>query len=350
MRCINVHNVNQGLAEGLRHLQHFGVLEESRVGQVLVCHEPVATTYEDPTARVLFSPLRNANPFFHLMEALWMLQGRNDLTWPRMFNRGFKDFSDDGLTLHGAYGERWRYRFGTDQLAVIAQELRDNPDSRRAVLAMWSPQADLAKSSKDIPCNTHAYFDMRGGRLNMTVCCRSNDIWWGAYGANAVHFSILLEYMAGCVGAPVGRYTQLSNNFHLYPAIVKPVISREGDMDFTNLIDDAVEADLYTEGQSYSGRRRGIEPRLGNHVPLMVRHTGKRAFDEALTAFMEDAAAEQHYPFFRMVASPMYRAWACYKLGALGEALDNAADIKATDWAQACTRWLDRRMQARVAA
>ena len=32
-----------------------------------------------PTKELLFDPDRDANPFFHFMEGLWMLAGFNDL-------------------------------------------------------------------------------------------------------------------------------------------------------------------------------------------------------------------------------------------------------------------------------
>src|SRR4051812_29373079 len=187
MHIIVANNVNEALSEGLNWLKAAGVRSPSRNGDVLVSPVPVVTEYAYPTERVLFSPLRDANPFFHFFEALWMLAGQRDLTWPLYFNKGFGAYSDDGVTLHGAYGYRWREWFGVDQLELIVNDLSASPDSRRAVLAMWDGEFDLEKAAeggKDVPCNTTAFFDRRDGRLNMMVCCRSNDIYWGAYGAN----------------------------------------------------------------------------------------------------------------------------------------------------------------------
>jgi hypothetical protein len=49
--------------------------------------------------------MRDANPFFHVMETLWMLAGRNDLPWLVRFNKRFASYSDDGgNTQPGAYG------------------------------------------------------------------------------------------------------------------------------------------------------------------------------------------------------------------------------------------------------
>jgi hypothetical protein len=47
----------------------------SRAGDVLVAPHPVMSVTSIPTERVLFDPARDANPFFHLFESLWMLAG-----------------------------------------------------------------------------------------------------------------------------------------------------------------------------------------------------------------------------------------------------------------------------------
>lgn len=348
-----VPSVTQGLHKGLEHLKHHGKLSQSRNGPVLVGPWPVLTTYTHPTHRVLSSPLRNANPFFHVMEALWMLAGRNDLSWPRTFNEKFKEFSDDGSTLHGAYGHRWRRHFGVDQLVSITQILRKSPEDRRCVLSMWDPVVDLGRSGNDFPCNTHAYFDLRDGALNLTVCCRSNDIWWGCYGANAVHFSFLLEYMAASVGAPIGVYRQLSNNFHLYPDIVGIDGNRHNDLRYDQLWAEIRESDFYTKPTGVYSRvvesKLRLEPLVG--LELNAPDTRMQTFDAELEWFMEDADLERDYlnPFFPLVAQPMFRAWVCYKNKFHEEAFKHAHAIAAGDWALACIQWLERKADARLA-
>ncbi|MGK3946522.1 thymidylate synthase, partial [Streptomyces caeruleatus] len=71
-----------------------------------------------------------------MAEALWMLNGNNNLDYLLWFNSKFGEYSDDGETLHGAYGHRWRQYFGYDQLEWIIDELTNNPASRRCVLQM----------------------------------------------------------------------------------------------------------------------------------------------------------------------------------------------------------------------
>lgn len=335
-----VPSVTQGLHKGLEHLKHHGKLSSSRNGLVLVSPWPVMTTYTDPTNRVLTSPLRDANPFFHVMEALWMLAGRNDLAWPKLFNQRFKEYSDDDTAIHGAYGHRWRRHFGFDQLEVCAASLRQNMADRRVVLAMWDPICDLGHDGVDFPCNTHAYFDARDGRLNLTVCCRSNDIWWGCYGANAVHFSFLLEYMAGSSGLEVGVYRQLSSNFHLYPEIVN--MSR-----YEELWVETREVDLYTKA---SGVYHRVPDREPHKVPLMGlpmngADVRQQTFDEEVNLFLDNPLATYatNHDFFPLVARPMYLAWQAWKAKDWGEAFDQAHFIGAQDWRVACVEWLERR-------
>ena len=341
MRIINVHNVNLALAEGLNMINHSGVPMESRNGRVLVIPEPVTTIYQNPQMRVVMSPLRDANPFFHVMEALWMLAGRNDVKFISDYNKNIAQYSDDGVTFHGAYGYRWRAHWGFDQLERIVDLLRKDRNTRRAVLCMWDPLDDWEQASNDLPCNDVVFFDTLGGVLNATVCCRSNDMWWGAHGANAVHFSFLLEYISAGAHIPMGFLRQVSNNYHLYP----DVLPNKG-VEIEDLADDAADSDPYTHGIS-GGRtymRRQADP-LPGLVPLIESFD---SFDLDLTKFMADSLSTDMYednPFFHKVAGPMARAWAYYKAKEYGHAFDQIDQIVAGDWRRACNEWLQRRRE-----
>ena len=222
MQVIEVRNVHDALLRGLELLEVHGITRDSRNGPVRESECPVTTVYHRPQERVLFWEQRDANPFFHFMESLWMLGGRHDLDYVYQFNKGMKRYSDDGKTLWGAYGWRWREYWtdrtndqSIDQLSIIIKRLKEDPTDRRCVLQMWDAVSDLDRDGKDVPCNTSIYFKIDADkRLQMTVCNRSNDIIWGAYGANAVHMSMLQEYMAGALRVGVGTYYQVSDNYH----------------------------------------------------------------------------------------------------------------------------------------
>src|SRR5688572_28116409 len=223
MKVLEVRNVHHALQVGMPLLADEGIRGTSRNGPVIAVPYPVTTIYHSPLERVLFWPQRDANPFFHLYESLWMLGGRNDLAPLTRYVKTFAQFSDDGETLWGAYGFRWRKWFGVDQLEEVIQRLRKDPNDRRAVIGMWDPKMDLTRAGKDLPCNMMISVQVVRGRLDITVFCRSNDIIWGAYGANAVHFSFLQEYLAVRIGVPVGIYYQVSVNWHAYPQVFDPL-------------------------------------------------------------------------------------------------------------------------------
>jgi len=234
MKVISARNVHQAFPIALGILLRHGVKRDSRnssmLGPVLQFPTPVTTVYQNPRERVLFWPQRDANPFLHLYESLWMLVGRNDLAPLVRYAKQFESFSDDGKTLHGAYGYRWRTHFGVNQLGVVIDKLRNDPDDRRCVVSMWDAEQDLYLDSKDIPCNLTITFQMSvTGVLDMVVFCRSNDIVWGCYGANAVHFSFLQEYIALGIGCPMGTYTQVSVNWHGYEKTLAPLCGLEGE-------------------------------------------------------------------------------------------------------------------------
>lgn len=363
MYAFAVDDVNQALQFAIEHLLNQGVVETSRNGTVLVAPGPVCVEYICPQNRVLFSPTRDANPIFHLMESLWMLAGENDIDFPNFFNSTYGQFSDDGKTMWDAYGWRWRKFFGYDQLEAIIAELQANPHSRRCVLSMWNASTHHIETGSEaltwtnkkgetfyddlsvacnggaaVPCNTHAYFAIRAGKLNMTVMNRSNDAIWGAFGANAVHFSFLLEYMAMRIGLPMGSYYQFTNNLHIYT----DKFSRE-KLDKT-VYDCEVMASLPGNGPVLElGFDDDLELFMGWALNIIRTWSpGNVPPNNDIPALIT--------PFMQDVAVPMFLFWAyrkCKDEYSSNICLDG---IDAPDWQRACREWKERRETAKVPA
>lgn len=336
MQVLSVRNAHKALPEAVRLMKLNGVKRDSRNGAVLVAPWPVTTLFQQPTERVMFWPQRDANPFFHLMESLWMLAGRNDVAYPAHYVARMRDFSDDGRIFHGAYGFRWRNHFDVegggrtglpDQLGTIARRLRDDPTDRRCVLAMWDPAADLDVTSKDLPCNTHIYFGRDAeGRLDMQVNCRSNDAVLGALGANVVHMSVLQEYIAAAIGCPVGRYWQVSFNYHAY---VGPDWAKVEQMD--EVCDD------YADHRPCPYARKLVEPFPLVNTPLNI-------WEQDLLLFMEHGPITGFRDaFFSGVATPMYVAHAAFRKKDWDGAFQAMDNCRARDWQMAGRDWLNRR-------
>lgn len=343
MLVIDSRNVHEALPEGVRAieegLKHGTVVrQDSRNGPVFRAATPVTTRYRRPAERVIFHSERDANPFFHFMEGLWMLAGRNDVEWISQFNKSFAQFSDDGETFHGAYGARWRQHWEIllqdkdswqmdtiDQIETAVNLLKTNNLDRRVVIQMWDPRVDLAREGKDFPCNLTICVSVSvHGCLDMMVTCRSNDIVWGAYGANAVHMSMLQEYMAAAVGVPIGEYWQVSYNWHAYEETYQRV-----------------------RPLSYAENR----PNPYRHFnPFSMVNTDLRKWNEDLHVFIENGPIVGFRDaFFRRVATPIYHAWKAKEDKDDKNRWEKAYEImeqcSAPDWKIACQEWIARRMK-----
>lgn len=190
----------------------------SRNGDVWRSRRPVSITYTNPMERVNFCPVRDANPFFHLAEAMWMLAGRCDVHFLDLFLSKMKEFSDDGWGFHGAYGHRLLSNYPSPLLRAI-DTLREDLKTRRAYASIWHSvwDSEYATVTKDLPCNLGIAFNVYGHQLDATVFNRSNDIVWGGVsGANIVQFAFFLEFAAASINRVPGELTVVSSNFHMY--------------------------------------------------------------------------------------------------------------------------------------
>lgn len=193
----------------------------SRVGLV---YDLGPAIFEFEPEKLNFLTLKNRalNPFFAIAEAAWVIGGENRLDILNYYLKSYNDFSDDGLTLNGAYGFRLRQHFGFDQIKIAINELKESPNSRRCVLNMYSPNDLKNNKSKDIPCNTSIMLKLRNGALDITITNRSNDIYWGIP-YNLFVFQTLHCYLAKEIGVKLGYQRHFTDSLHLYERDVKEI-------------------------------------------------------------------------------------------------------------------------------
>lgn len=344
MYALNVRNVNHALPRGLDLLRSRGLKVSPRGQETLEYPGPVATTYERPEEMVLFDKARDANPFFHFFEALWILAGRNDVRFLAHFNSKMAEYSDNGVTFHAPYGSRLRHEHGIDQIEKCIEILKKDPDSRQAVMSIWSPALDLSPGiiTKDRPCNDMVFLKVRDGALRMTVCIRSNDIVWGAYGANAVQFGTLLKYMAGRIGVRVGTLTQVSDSYHVYTSL--PYWQQWCESTPQGLVprvDDPYEWNwtLDSSIRSPSHYMNAEDLELG-------------LFDQDLNLFFSNwdkgaISSDDGYKSrsFRSTALPMFFTHVQWKTNEKYSALETADTIEADDWRVAAKNWMNARLE-----
>jgi thymidylate synthase len=117
------------------------------------------------------------------------------------------------------YGAQWRafdgfsvYR-GTDQIAVVLNQLRTNPDSRRIILSAWNPN-QLHEMALP-PCHSFAQFRVYNGRLSCQMYQRSADAFLGVP-FNIASYALLAHILAREVGLKVGDYVHTIGDAHIY--------------------------------------------------------------------------------------------------------------------------------------
>lgn len=213
-------NVNEALPALCFEVMSKGAEVPSRNGLTKeLTHVHIELTH--PWEREIWLHSRGHNPAAQIAETMWVLAGRNDVGFLEHYLPRAPQFSDDGKVWRAGYGSRLRHfgQFGTasgvDQLRFVVDLLKQDPETRRAVMSIWDPMNDT-QPGKDIPCNNWLHFLPRDGKLDLHVAIRSNDLMWGWSGINHFEWSVLLEVVASLTGLEMGHLHFSISSLHLY--------------------------------------------------------------------------------------------------------------------------------------
>lgn len=177
-------------------------------------------TILDPRDRIPYVSGRKFSMTYMVAEMLWYLSGNDKTDWISKYSNFWKDISDDGVTANSAYGARLFAKHPKiaggrfNQWEYVVNELKRDPDSRRAVMHLRVPD-DSIDAKLDVPCTLALQFFLRNGMLHQIVSMRSSDVIYGiAYDIPA--FTIFQELLANELGVELGTYTHMSNSLHIY--------------------------------------------------------------------------------------------------------------------------------------
>ena len=177
-------------------------------------------TISDARQRLPYVVGRKFSLTYLIAELTWYLSGNNKTEWISKYSSFWKSISDDGVTANSAYGARLfqphdsiaKSRF--TQWDYVVDELRQDPDSRRAIMHLRVP-ADSIDARLDVPCTLALQFFIRNNKLHQIATMRSSDIIFGiAYDIPA--FTMFQEILAAELNVDVGSYTHVSNSLHIY--------------------------------------------------------------------------------------------------------------------------------------
>lgn len=130
----------------------------------------------------------------------------------------WQEFIHDGRFAY-TYSERFGWLLGHGRTAIgqVLNELKTNPDTRQAVLPIFSTHPDLIRigGRARVPCSLHYQFLRREGELRMIYAMRSTDF--------ITHFPYdiwmaleMQSLFAKKLGLPPGRFTFFTGSLHIY--------------------------------------------------------------------------------------------------------------------------------------
>lgn len=158
--------------------------------------------------------IRDLSPAYLFGEWLWYFAGCADVEFISKYGSLWKTMTDDGRTVHSAYGFLIQKAPGFNQIETIIDLLQSDPDSRRGVININSPRRDV-KTTNDEPCTIALQFYIRDHKLNCTAMMRSNDIWYGLP-YDVAFFTELQRCIADRLHIELGDYTHFTTSLHVY--------------------------------------------------------------------------------------------------------------------------------------
>ncbi|MFT5720410.1 MAG: thymidylate synthase [Motiliproteus sp.] len=152
-------------------------------------------------------------------ELLWFLQGDTNIKY--LNDNGVKiwdQWADEQGDLGPVYGHQWRSwptpeGDGVDQLALLIEQIKTNPNSRRLIVSAWNvPEVNKMALP---PCHTLFQFYVSEGKLSCQLYQRSADVFLGVP-FNIASYALLTMMVAQVCGLTPGDFVHTLGDAHLY--------------------------------------------------------------------------------------------------------------------------------------
>jgi thymidylate synthase len=191
--------------------------QSSRIGDT---YEILGNTCEvDMRSPIVVCPARKLSYKFMAAEAMWILSGSNRVDGIAPYNKRMADFSDDGVTLFGAYGPKIM-----NQLPWVAEQLARDRGTRQAVVNIWREDiitygfSDADPVPRDVPCSLSLQWLIRDNKMHCFYTMRSSDAWLG-WVYDVFNMTMVTCYLIGMVERlrqAGGLYPKALELGHLY--------------------------------------------------------------------------------------------------------------------------------------
>lgn len=197
--------------------------------------------------------LRKIAPRVFAAEQVWfMLGSRKPVEFIDQYTKIWNDFTNINGVVNSAYGFRWRYYFGRDQIGLLVKLLEKEPSSRQGVVITWDAADDGLNpelKKKNVPCPISFTVNIIGDKLHIHSIFRSNDMVVGCP-FDVAGFALLQRILAARLGVGIGIYSHSISNAHIYDVhydAAEELIRREGQK---NEIELNAQPDWFSRAES----------------------------------------------------------------------------------------------------
>ncbi|NCU27968.1 thymidylate synthase, partial [Candidatus Nomurabacteria bacterium] len=151
-------------------------------------------------------------------ELLWFLQGDTNIKY--LHDNGVSIWDEwagpDG-ELGPVYGHQWRSwpapdGKSIDQISLLIEGIKKNPDSRRHIVSAWNP-AEIDKMALP-PCHALFQFYVADGKLSCQLYQRSADVFIGVP-FNIASYALLTMMVAQVCGLRPGEFIHSFGDTHI---------------------------------------------------------------------------------------------------------------------------------------
>lgn len=162
-------------------------------------------------------------------ELLWFLKGDTNVQYLQENGvRIWNEWADENGNLGPVYGHQWRNwnSENIDQIKQLLSTLRNNPDSRRMLVAAWNPSVlpdtslsfaeNVARGKAALPpCHAFFQFYVADGKLSCQLYQRSADIFLGVP-FNIASYALLTLMIAQVCDLQPGEFIHTFGDAHIY--------------------------------------------------------------------------------------------------------------------------------------
>tara|TARA_B110000977_G_C11004019_1_gene464997 strand:+ start:97 stop:921 length:825 start_codon:yes stop_codon:yes gene_type:complete len=162
-------------------------------------------------------------------ELLWFIKGDTNIKYLNDNNVKIWDsWADENGNLGPVYGHQWRNwnSDGIDQISILIDQIKNNPNSRRMIVSAWNPSVlpDTSKSfSENVsdnkaalpPCHAFFQFYVSDGKLSCQLYQRSADTFLGVP-FNIASYALFTIMIAQVTDLEVGDFIHTFGDVHLY--------------------------------------------------------------------------------------------------------------------------------------